>query len=241
MKKLKKNSEPLLRIEVITAHPSMFYSVLNTSILKIAQEKKIVEIYLHNLHDYANDRFKHIDDTPYGGGAGMIIKCEPVFKCVEKLLEERHYDEIIYMTADGNPLNQKIANELSLKKNIIILAGHYKGIDQRIRDKLITKEISIGDYVLSGGELPAMVLIDSVVRLVPGVLGNSESALEDSFQNGLLEPPYYTKPADFRGMKVPEILLSGNHKEINQWREEQAILKTKTRRPDLINENPKEI
>lgn len=241
MKKIKKSIEPLLNIDVITAHPSMFYSVLNTSILKIAQEKKIVEINLHNLHDYANDRFKHIDDTPYGGGAGMIIKCEPVFKCIEKLLEERRYDEIIYLTADGDPLNQKIANELSLKKNIIILAGHYKGIDQRIRDKLITKEISIGDYVLSGGELPAMVLIDSVVRLVPGVLGNSESALEDSFQNGLLEPPYYTKPADFRGMKVPEVLLSGNHKEINHWREEQAILKTKKRRPDLINENQKEI
>jgi len=236
MKKSKIDIETLMLIDIVTAHPAMFESVLKTSIIRIAQEKHIVRIRLHNLHDFAEDKYKHIDDTPYGGGAGMIIKCEPVFKCIEKLAEERHYDEIIYMTADGEKLNQKIANEISMKKNIIILAGHYKGIDQRIRDSLITKEISIGDYVLSGGELPAMVLIDSIIRLVPGVLGNAESALEDSFQSGLLEPPYYTKPADFRGMKVPEILTSGNHKEISKWREEQSLLKTQERRPDLLKE-----
>ncbi len=236
MKKIRENTKDIMTIDVITAHPAMFESVLKTSIIKIAQQKKIVKINLHNLHDYADDKFKHIDDTPYGGGAGMIIKCEPVFKCTEKLTEERQYDDIIFMTADGEPLNQRIANEISMKKNIIILAGHYKGIDQRIRDSLVTREISIGDYVLSGGELPAMVLIDAVVRLVPGVLGNSESALEDSFQNGLLEAPYYTKPANFRGMKVPEVLLSGNHKEISQWREQQSLLKTLERRPDLIND-----
>jgi len=239
MKNSKEDNKPLMMIDIITAHPAMFESVLKTSIIRIAQEKQIVHIRLHNLHDYADDKFKHIDDTPYGGGAGMIIKCEPVFKCIENLTESKEYDEIIYMTADGEKLNQKIANEISMKKNIIILAGHYKGIDQRIRDRLITREISIGDYVLSGGELPAMVLIDSIVRLVPGVLGNAESALEDSFQNGLLEPPYYTKPADFRGMKVPEILISGNHKEINKWREEQSLLKTRQRRPDLLNEENK--
>jgi tRNA (guanine37-N1)-methyltransferase len=239
MRNSKEDNKPLMMIDIITAHPAMFESVLKTSIIRIAQEKQIVQIRLHNLHDYADDKFKHIDDTPYGGGAGMIIKCEPVFKCIEKLTESNKYDEIIYMTADGEKLNQKIANEISIKKNIIILAGHYKGIDQRIRDRLITREISIGDYVLSGGELPAMVLIDSIVRLVPGVLGNAESALEDSFQNGLLEPPYYTKPADFRGIKVPEILVSGNHKEINKWREEQSLLKTRQRRPDLLNEENK--
>lgn len=236
MTKSSDSKKTRMLIDIITAHPGMFESVLTTSIIKIAQEKQIVGIRLHNLHDYAEDKFKHIDDTPYGGGAGMIIKCEPVFKCIEKLFEERNYDEVIYMTADGNLFNQKIANEISLKRNIIILAGHYKGIDQRIRDKLVTKEISIGDYVLSGGELPAMVLVDSIVRLLPGVLGNAESALEDSFQNGLLEPPYYTKPADFKGMKVPEILLSGNHKEISKWREEQSIKKTSQRRPDLMHE-----
>lgn len=239
MKNNKVDTETLMLIDIITAHPAMFESVLKTSIIKIAQEKQIVQLGLHNLHDYADDKFKHIDDTPYGGGAGMVIKCEPVFKCIEKLSEFRQFDEIIYMTPDGEKLNQKIANELSMKKNIIILAGHYKGIDQRIRDKLITKEISIGDYVLSGGELPAMVLIDSIVRLIPGVLGNAESALEDSFQNGLLEPPIYTKPTDFRGMKVPEILISGNHKEISKWREEQSYLKTQQRRPDLLNQEYK--
>lgn len=224
----------LLRIDIVTALPDMFRSVLGASIIKIAQEKGVARLVLHNLHDYAEDKYRHIDDEPFGGGAGMIIQCQPVFKCIEKLKSERDYDEIIYMTADGKTLNQTTANELSLKRNMIILSGHYKGVDQRIRDSLITSEISIGDFVLSGGELPSMVLIDSIVRLLPGVLGDAESSLEDSFQDGLLEPPYYTRPADFRGMKVPEILLGGNHKEIQEWRREESYQKTKERRPDLL-------
>jgi len=223
-----------LRIDILTAHPTMFESVLNTSILKISQGKGLVEIILHNLHDYADDKYKHIDDTPYGGGAGMLIKCDVVFKCVEELTAERHYDEIIFMTADGEKLGQSLSNRLSLARNLLILAGHYKGIDQRIRDRLITKEISIGDYVLTGGELPAMVLIDSIVRLLPGVLGDAESALDDSFQDGLLEPPNYTRPPKFRDMEVPEVLQSGNHKEIEKWRQAEALKKTKERRPDLL-------
>jgi tRNA (guanine37-N1)-methyltransferase len=223
-----------MRIDIISAVPELMISYIQGSILKIAQERGIVEIHLHNLHDYALDRFRHIDDTPYGGGAGMVIKCQPVFDCIEKLQADRRYDEIIYMCADGYPLNQTTCNELSLKQNIIIIAGHYKGIDQRIRDYFVTKEISIGDFVLSGGELPALVLTDAIVRLIPGVLGNSCSALDDSFQNGLLEPPQYTKPAEFRGMRVPDVLLSGNHQKIQQWRDEQAYLKTKERRPDLL-------
>jgi tRNA (guanine37-N1)-methyltransferase len=230
-------NKELLRIDIITAFPDMFFSVLNSSIIKIAQDKGKVKIYLHNLHDYAKDRFRHIDDAPFGGGAGMVIKCQPVFDCIEKLKSEREYDEIIYMTADVKKLTQSIANELSLKNNIIILAGHYKGIDQRIRDVLITREISIGDYVLSGGELPAMVLLDSVVRLIPGVIGDIESALEDSFQNGLLSPPVYTRPANFRGFKVPEILLKGNNKDITEWKDKQSLIKTKKKRPDLLEDN----
>jgi tRNA (guanine37-N1)-methyltransferase len=224
----------VIRMDIVTAHPGMFESVINTSIIKIAREKKIADIFLHNLHDYALDRYKHIDDAPYGGGAGMIIMCQPVFDCIDKLKSERDYDEVIYMTADGEVLNQMLSNRLSLCGNLIILAGHYKGVDQRIRDALITKEISIGDYVLSGGELPAMVMIDSIARLIPGVLGDAESALEDSFQEHLLEPPYYTKPADYRGMKVPDVLLNGNHREINIWKESEAERKTRLRRPDLL-------
>ncbi|MBM2813820.1 MAG: tRNA (guanine-N1)-methyltransferase [Ignavibacteria bacterium] len=222
-----------MRIELIAAVPEIFDSVLKNGIFRIAQEKKLIEIHVHNLHEYSNNRFGHIDDTQYGGGAGMVITCEPVFACIEKLMSERNYDEIIYMTPDGKPLTQSESNRLSLLQNIIILAGHYKGIDQRIRDKLISLEISLGDYVLSGGELPAVVLTDSIIRLLPGVMTNAESALEDSFQSGLLEAPLYTKPAEFRGMKVPEVLLQGNHKEINKWREEQALIKTHERRPDI--------
>ncbi|HOK13791.1 MAG TPA: tRNA (guanosine(37)-N1)-methyltransferase TrmD [Candidatus Kapabacteria bacterium] len=225
-----------MRIDIISAVPELMTSYIQGSILRIAQEKRLVEIHLHNLHDYALDRFRHIDDTPYGGGAGMIIKCQPIFDCIEKLQQERAYDEIIYVCADGYPLTQTVCNELSLKQNVIILAGHYKGIDQRVRDYLVTREISIGDYVLSGGELPALVLTDAIVRLIPGVIGNAESALEDSFQNGLLEPPQYTKPSEFRGMRVPEVLLSGNHERIRQWREQQALEKTRLRRPDLLGE-----
>ncbi len=222
------------RIDLITAFPEMCKTVINTSIMRIAQEKDLVEIHIHNLHDYADNKFKHIDDKPFGGTAGMIIKCQPVFDCIEKLKAEREYDEIIYMTADGEPLKQAISNELSLKQNIIILAGHYKGIDQRIRDLLITREISIGDYVLSGGELPALILADSIIRLLPGAIGDAESALEDSYMDGLLEAPNYTRPANFRGYKVPEVLLSGNHKKIQEWKEQQSIEKTKQRRPDLL-------
>ncbi len=223
-----------MRIDFISAVPEILDSPLKVSIIKNAIDKKIVEINIHNLHDYATDKFKHIDDYQYGGSAGMVIKCQPVFDCIESLQKQRNYDEIIYVTADGELLNQTIANDLSLKENIIILAGHYKGIDQRIRDSLITLEISIGDYVLSGGELPALVLIDAIVRLIPGVLGDAQSALTDSFQDGLLEPPIYTRPEDFRGMKVPQVLLSGNHKEIKEWRIEQAIMKTKKKKPDLL-------
>ncbi len=224
-----------LRIDVITAFPDMFDSVVNASIIKIAREKGALDLRFWNLYDFADDKFRHIDSPPYGGGAGMIIKCKPVFACVEKLLSERKYDEIIYASADGGRLDQSIANELSLKSNLIIIAGHYKGIDQRIRDALVTREISIGDYVLSGGELPAMVLIDSLARLIPGVIGDAESALEDSFQDGLLEAPQYAKPAEFRGMKVPEVLLGGNHAEIREWRLERSLEKTRRRRPDLLD------
>jgi tRNA (guanine37-N1)-methyltransferase len=225
----------LMRIDIISAVPEIFDSFLNASIVKNAQEKGIVEIFVHNLHKYASDKFGHIDDTPYGGGAGMVIQCEPVFKCIEELKSQREYDEVIYLTADGTLFNQSIANELSLKRNLIFLCGHYKGVDQRIRDVLVTREISIGDFILTGGELPTMLVIDAVVRLLPGVLGNPQSIFEDSFQDGLLEPPVYTKPADFRGLKVPEVLLSGNHQEIANWRYEQALKKTKERRPDLLS------
>ena len=229
--------QTLLRIDLVAAVPEIFDSVLSTSIVRIAQDKGLVEIFSHNLHDYSEKKFRHIDDNPFGGGAGMVIECDPVFKCIERLKSVRNYDEVIYMTADGERLNQSIANHLSLSTNLIVLAGRYKGIDQRIRDVLITKEISIGDYVLSGGELPAMVLTDAIVRLIPGVLGDAESALEDSFQNGLLEPPQFTRPAEYRGLKVPDVLLNGNHAEIAKWREETALRKTRDRRPDLLDNN----
>ena len=228
--------EELIRIDIITGFPYMFDSVFSSSIIKIGQEKNLVKIVRHNLHDYAEDKYKHIDDTPFGGGAGMLIKCQPVFDCIEGLMSERKYDEIVYVTADGERLTQNTSNRLSLCRNIIILCGHFKGIDQRIRDTFVTMEISIGDFVLSGGELPAMVIVDSIVRLIPGVLGDMESGLEDSYMNGLLEAPNYTKPAEYRGMKVPDVLLSGNHAEIKKWREEQALSKTKARRPDLLDD-----
>ncbi len=224
----------LMRIDIVTAVPQIIEPVLGQSILGRAQRKGIVRIVVHDLHHYGVDRHRHIDDAPYGGGPGMVIRCEPVFACIEKLQAERHYDEVIYMTADGERLTQSLVNQLSLCRNLIILAGHYKGVDQRIRDVLVTREISIGDYVLTGGELPALVLVDAIVRLLPGVLNDPESALEDSFQSGLLEPPIYTRPADFRGYKVPEVLLSGDHEAIRRWRYEQALRKTLERRPDLL-------
>lgn len=224
----------MIRFDILTAVPETFPSLLDSSIIRIAQGKGKAEIHIHDLHRYSEDKFGHIDDAPYGGGAGMLLECGPVFKCIEQLLSERNYDHVIYMSPDGKRLEQSDANELSLSGNIIILCGHYKGVDQRIRDLLITREYSVGDYVLSGGELPAMIMMDAIIRLLPGVLGDAESALEDSFMEDLLEPPQYTRPADFRGHKVPEILLSGNPKKIDEWRTEQSIEKTRQRRPDLL-------
>lgn len=229
--------ERWMRVDIITAVPHLITPVIEASILKRAQEAGAVEIIVHNLHDDGLGAYHQIDDVPFGGGAGMILRCEPIFTCIERLQSERNYDEIIFLTPDGERFSQGIANALSLKRNIILLAGHYKGIDQRIRDTLITREISIGDYVLTGGELPALVLLDAVVRLLPGAMSDAESALLDSFQSGLLDAPHYTRPAEFRGLTVPEILLSGDHKRINQWREETALQKTRERRPDLFNEN----
>jgi len=226
-----------MRIDIITVLPELLKSPFDASILKRAIEANLVEVHFHNLRDYTTDNYKSVDDYQFGGGAGMVMMIEPIDKCISQLKKKRKYDEIIYMTPDGERLNQGIANTLSLKKNIIILCGHYKGVDQRVRDLLITKEISIGDYVLSGGELGAAVLCDAIIRLIPGVLGNETSALTDSFQDNLLAPPIYTRPREYKGMKVPEILFSGNFPEIEKWREDQALRRTQERRPDLLNEN----
>jgi tRNA (guanine37-N1)-methyltransferase len=228
-----------MRIDIVSGLPKLLSSPLNNSIINRAKKSNKVLIHIHNLRKHAHDRHRTIDDTPYGGGAGMILKPEPVFECIENLQKRRKYDEIIYLTADGERFNQKIANELSLQKNLILLCGHYKGIDDRIRQKLITREISIGDYVLTGGELAALVVVDAVVRLVPGVVGDSESLLSDSFQDGLLDAPYYTKPLEYKGLKVPEVLLSGDHKKIEKWRQEQRLKKTRERRPDLLTQEYK--
>lgn len=226
-----------MRIDIITVVPDILTSPFDVSILKRAIEKGLVEIHIHNLRDYVTDNYKQIDDYQFGGGAGMVMMIEPIDKCISGLKAEREYDEIIYMTPDGKTLNQKTVNTLSLKENIMILCGHYKGVDQRVRDHFITREISIGDYVLSGGELAAAVLCDAVIRLIPGVLGNETSALTDSFQDDLLAPPVYTRPADYKGWKVPEILTSGNFPKIESWREEQSYLRTKQLRPDLLKED----
>lgn len=223
-----------MRIDIITGLPRILASPLSESMIKRAQERRLVEIVIHDLRDYTTDKHRTIDDAPYGGGAGMILKPEPVFACIETLTAQRKYDEIIYLSADGEQLSQRVANELSLKENLLLLCGHYKGIDERIREALISRELSIGDYVLTGGEIPALVVIDSVVRLIPGVLNDGESLLSDSFQTDLLEGPQYTRPPEFRGMKVPDVLLSGNHREIASWREEQSVKRTTQRRNDLI-------
>ncbi len=223
-----------MRIDIISVEPDLLKSPFNHSIIKRAQDKNLVEIHLHNLREYGKGKYRQIDDYQFGGGAGMVLMIEPIAQCIEKLKAEREYDEIIYMTPDAKTLNQTTANNLSLKKNIIILTGHYKGVDQRVRDKYITLEISIGDYVLTGGELAAAVLCDSIIRLIPGVLGDETSALTDSFQDNLLSPPVYTRPSDYEGLKVPEVLLSGNFPKIEQWREEQALERTKKIRPDLV-------
>ncbi len=212
-----------MRIDIISAVPDLLISPLNNSIIKRAQNKGLVKIFIHNLRDYTHDKHRQIDDKPYGGGPGMLLKPEPFFECIEKLKSERKYDYIIFSTPKGKIYNQKIANKFSLAENILIIAGHYKGIDDRVREKFATEEISIGNFVLSGGELPALIIVDSIVRLIPGVLGDSESALNDSLMDGnFIEAPYYTRPAEYRGMKVPGILLSGNDAEIAKWKIEQS-------------------
>jgi|SRR5690606_11910639 len=225
----------MMRIDIITVLPELLDSPFAHSILKRAKEKGLVEIHVHNLRDYSDNKHKSVDDYPYGGGSGMVMSIQPFATCIETLKSERIYDEIIFMTPDGTPLNQVVANELSTYDNIIILCGHYKGIDQRIRDLYVSREISIGDYVVSGGELPAAILVDSVVRILPGVLSDETSALSDSFQGGLLDAPVYTRPADWKGHKVPPILLSGNQSAIDNWRYEQSVDRTKRRRPDLLD------
>ncbi len=224
-----------MRIDIITVSPELIKSPFEHSIIKRAIDKKLVEVHFHNLRDYAINAYGKIDDTPFGGGAGMVLMIEPIEKCISKLQKERDYDEIIYTTPDAKALNQQTANSLSLAENIIILTGHYKGVDQRVRDLFITKEISIGDYVLSGGELAAAVISDAIIRLIPGVIGDEMSALTDSFQDNLLAPEVYTRPANYKGNKVPDVLLSGNFKKIDIWRENNAIARTKRIRPDLLD------
>ncbi|MBS7274043.1 MAG: tRNA (guanosine(37)-N1)-methyltransferase TrmD [Bacteroidales bacterium] len=226
-----------MRIDILTVVPELLESPLNHSIVERAKKKGLVEIHIHNPRKYGIGPRKNVDDYSYGGDAGMVMMVEPIFRMIEELKAERDYDELIFMTPDGQTLNQGISNELSLKGNIIILCGHYKGIDHRIREHLITREISVGDYVVSGGEIPAALLVDSIVRLIPGVLTDETSALSDSFQDNLLSPPVYTRPAEFNGWRVPEVLLSGNPKLIQDWQDEQALERTKRLRPDLLNKD----
>ncbi len=225
-----------MRIDIITLFPDLFTKIFSYSIIQRAKEKNFVDIIMHNLRDYTSDRYKSVDDYPFGGGAGMVLKVEPIYRIWEKLTKEREYDEVIYTSPDGKLFDQKTANKLSLANNIILLCGHYKGIDQRVRDHLITLELSIGNFVLSGGELAAAVITDSIVRLIPGVISDETSALTDSFQDNLLAPPVYTRPADFKGWKVPDVLISGNAGEIEEWRMEQSEERTRRLRPDLLEE-----
>ena len=225
-----------MRIDIITVLPEMLESPLNCSILKRTQDKGLVEICVHNLRDFTTNKHRKVDDYPFGGEAGMVMQIQPVDACISMLREQRHYDEVIFVTPDGETFNQKTANSLSLAENIIILCGHYKGIDYRIREHLVTREISIGDYVLTGGELPAAIIADSIVRLIPGAIGDEQSALSDSFQDNLLAPPVYTRPAEYKGWKVPEILLSGHQAKIDEWKHEQALERTRRLRPDLLDE-----
>lgn len=230
------NSDDKMRIDILTVMPEMLVSPLNTSILKRAQDKGLVEIVIHDLRDYTLDKHRRVDDYPFGGEAGMVMQIEPVDRAISHLKSQREYDEVIFTSPDGEVLNQPMANSLSLAKNLIILCGHYKGIDYRIREHLITKEISIGDYVLTGGELPAAVIADAVVRLIPGAIGDEQSALSDSFQDNLLAPPVYTRPAEYKGWKVPEILLSGHEAKISEWKHEMSIKRTMELRPDLLED-----
>ena len=224
-----------MRIDILTVLPEMLESPLGCSILKRAQDKGLAEIHIHNLRDYTTNRYRKVDDYPFGGEAGMVMQIEPVDRAISVLRAERSYDEVIFTSPDGELLTQPMANSMSLLDNIIILCGHYKGIDQRIRDHLITREISIGDYVLTGGEIPAIVITDAIVRLIPGAIGDEQSALTDSFQDNLLAPPIYTRPADYNGWRVPDILLSGHQARIDQWRHDQAIERTRRLRPDLLD------
>lgn len=223
-----------MRIDIITVLPELLVSPFSASIMKRAQDKGLVEIHVHDLREYGKGKYRHVDDYPYGGTSGMVIMCEPLDKMISKLKEENDYAEIIYLTPDGETLNQAMANDLSLGGNLMMICGHYKGIDQRIRDMHVTKEVSIGDYVLSGGEFGAIILADAIIRLIPGVIGDETSALSDSFQDNLLAPPVYTRPSDYKGHKVPEVLLSGNFPKIEEWLHDQAVERTKARRPDLL-------
>lgn len=223
-----------MRIDIVSVVPDLVRCTFEHSIVKRAREKGLLEVHLHDLREYGLGKYRQVDDYPYGGGAGMVLMPEPLAACLDSLLAGRDYEEVIFLSPDGIPLKQPLVNKLSLNKNLLMLAGHYKGVDERIRKKYITLEISAGDYVLSGGELPAAMLTDAIARLLPGVLGDESSALTDSFQDGLLAAPVYTRPADFRGMKVPEVLLSGNHAAIETWRHEQALERTRRRRPDLL-------
>jgi tRNA (guanine37-N1)-methyltransferase len=226
-----------MRFDIISIFPDMFTGPFSHSIIKRAIDKGLVKIHLHDLRDYTTDKHRSVDDYAFGGGAGMVMSIEPIARCIDKLKAERDYDEIVFLTPDGELLNQGLSNELSIKGNLMMLCGHYKGVDERLRELYISREISIGDYVLSGGELGAAVLVDSIVRLIPGVLGDETSALSDSFQNNLLSPPVYTRPREFKGLKVPDILLSGHQARIDNWKLEKAIERTRARRPDLLDEN----
>ncbi len=223
-----------MRIDILTIFPEMFLGPFSHSIVKRALDKKLVEIHLHDIRDFATDKHRRVDDYPFGGGAGMVMMIEPIERCIESLTSKRTYDEVIFLTPDGERLEQPIANRLSTLTNIMLLCGHYKGIDERIREHLITMELSVGDYVLSGGEIPAMALTDAIVRIIPGVLGDETSALSDSFQDGLLSPPVYTRPADYKGWKVPDVLLSGHDLKIAEWRHEKALERTRARRPGML-------
>ncbi len=223
-----------MRIDILTLFPEMFAGPFDHSIVKRAMEKQLVEIGIHNIRDFATDRHKRVDDYPFGGGAGMVMMPEPIDRCIRSLQASRDYDEVIFLTPDGERFNQSMANRFSGLNNIILLCGHYKGIDERIREQMVSREVSVGDYVLSGGEIPAMLMTDAIIRLIPGVLGDETSALSDSFQDGLLSPPVYTRPADYKGWRVPEILLSGHDRKIAEWRHEKAIERTQKRRPDML-------
>ncbi len=229
-------SDSKMRIDILTVMPEMLESPLNCSILKRAQDKGLVEIVVHNLRDYSLNKHRKVDDYPFGGEAGMVMQIEPVDRCITMLQEQRHYDDIIFTTPDGEQFSQPIANQLSLQQNLMILCGHYKGIDYRIREHFITREISIGDYVLTGGEIPAAVIADAVVRLIPGAIGDEQSALSDSFQDNLLAPPVYTRPAEYKGWRVPDVLLSGNQAKIDEWKHNQSMERTMRLRPDLLEE-----